>query len=62
MTKLETRPILLQSVEEMFYLDIQANPESQVMQSAPKELSRDHALNESAWLLSQRKRRAGEPA
>lgn len=38
MTKLESRPIHGNPWEEMFYLDIQANLESQVMQSALKEL------------------------
>lgn len=38
MTKLESRPIHGNPWEEMFYLDIQANQESQIMQSALKEL------------------------
>ncbi len=38
MTKLESRPIHGNPWEEMFYLDVQANPESASMQKALREL------------------------
>ncbi|SUG51424.1 chorismate mutase-P/prephenate dehydratase [Salmonella enterica subsp. arizonae] len=59
MTKLESRPIHGNPWEEMFYLDIQANLESQVMQSSLKELGEITRSMKVLGLLSQRKRRAG---
>ncbi|QUJ01187.1 hypothetical protein KCP73_19320 [Salmonella enterica subsp. enterica] len=45
MTKLESRPIHGNPWEERCFISIFGEPESQVMQSALREPSRNHALN-----------------